>query len=647
VDYGISISVSVDGIPVHIAGWSIEHTADAFTSSWNIDFLEPLSLGDDATLTLERTFTTIAGKQLQKDTLLDEVPLINGQNYALGENRLVWSVNGKGEALTNSNIAPQKDIWFFNPIWLNGLVGIPSIPELPPHDADPDSYEQFSSYASHHRIAGFLAMRMGCYLVVNTPDISLQKSLHVQKTQTYFQAIEAMFAMWGPTISVRRDPLDRYPTIYIIDAAGEEQSTKNPQKLVVPLESITVVHVTEEGKKKADKLNSIEVRGATTKRRVFDYGRPSGDLTPVILSPVELSVDQTLSHTETWNEPLAKKIFGDYRRGLGSVAAAALRQERPRRTHTVDYYHIDPKNEANWIILASTKEIFSDEGVLLHRISTKHTYSDGYKLILTTETQELKLQKPGVPFKEFVKARNKIINQCHYIESINKSLTTEIIEELVLVTEAIRNGEKYYTGASSLVNAQQPGRVNADPKTKQTIIEMTTKSRSESISRVTDGVLKQETTEVDNLSGYTKVTSQIIQDPRKEKVQQGGDDSQFKANFYLTPPDDIYNKTLVIEHQDIADMPTARRIAQRAFARSGSNQTKTTLDLSVRAPIPVNLLPLTVALPDLEVLTAVGRSSWTTSISGGEYLAVGATEQCRIDGDRIEHQCSLKLRSVL
>ena len=538
---------------------------------------------------------------------------------------------------------------------------------LPAKDQPPGSFQcVVLSSPGHYTIASYLARALGCAFYSNCPFISLKRVFRVPADKGAVAAIVELYRLWQPTVHYRSKKGGAV-VLEVLDAAQSNPSTDQPQQYSLGPSSFEVMNFSKSNQVANPIIDHVVIKGAKSKslNSLPNYG---AGLTPIVLPEVPLPETRTVSWTDNWDKSVAAKGFGDYSKGWGKKGVTKSRPV-PNKVTRTEYYYEDPNDRTNWVLLREVNETVSTKDGVIHVIERKHKYAAGFQPIRTIEEEKMLTGWPGRPDKQVRLVSRKITDQSHILDGLKRSLAQELQEGLVVVNEVkpTDGSPSYYTGATTIVQAQQQNKISTAPNTTQKVIEMTIKQRQVTVSRVTAGMLSQFTLDFDGLTGTTKTASQIVKDPMKSNVER--EETQFYAEFSRGSGK---NKAVVVEHPDIADLTTANMVAERVFARSSVQKGELTLKLL--APLAIAAAAFTVKIADTEVsartVTTTGLpvsnadvpsngapsmgysissagSEGNSKIQGGVYSGVSVSESLRMTSTGPDHSIELKLRSAL
>jgi hypothetical protein len=265
-----------------------------------------------------------------------------------------------------------------------------------------------------------------------------------------------------------------------------------------------------------------------------------------------------------------------------------------------------------------------DNNGIVSAVITQHDYSpDLQKIVKTTEKHYFLVNRPYQPNKEFQLLRVKTTLQNYVVKPMNLTLTSELIEDVVLYEESTVN----VGGSPTVVKSDpkpmieilraNPNAIDKKPrevdKQTQKTLEMTTYWRTTYIDRVDDQTLIK--TEVSNnvlAANLPQVNSQVLDNPnKKESASQAKQqakkkdpkaattttEEQFRREYtnpnaegaYISGRGPFYHEAKTISHEDIGTEEIAEAIAKRVFARRNMALSDTLWDITIQIGLPLFL----------------------------------------------------------
>lgn len=660
----VSFSLSLNGSPIPMQAYSYTRNADELNGSWSITLPEPREISSTDLFTLERSAS--GGNQtLFSNQYPDSIREEDGKQWTR-------RISGKIEGATfDYEVAPTLDIYFYNAAWLTKAVPTgwtikdgaiyhqstdPSFPAQRvygsgfPHKSLPDgSFLCVATYRTHHGVANYLAQELGITLFTNTPDIEIQRVMKVPANQSYWNAIKNIFSLWNPHYQVIPD--GDSIRLEVLDVFNEENPEQVSGRINITNTVIESVSASIQEQREQKIIDHVIIKGAKGVSTTIDMREhQGGSLGEVRLTASSLPEDHKITVVKDASNVRQRKVMGEYTGNVGEKNNERELKQVDKVEHN-RYYHEDPSDPANWILVRSESIFYADDGTKLSRKETRHKFSSeaqGFKPVFSQEKLYTLYNRPGTTRAIFDLVRVKTSDQTNVITSLNLALSTEMIEEKVLfeVKEDKDNPEiKYRPFYTPLVEAIQNNLIQPSSKTKQEIEEMTTWTATMSVSRETEGILVQEREEYNRLTGAIEADSQIISDPmNSSSAPSAKEENQYHKEFYSGSGP--YRPAVIIEHPDIADDVLATNIANRAFARSGTE--KRDLDVRLNVIIPLQTTALWCGLPDLSVQVATTGGYSPLNISRGTYILVGTTERGSASNDgKLNVSQTLKLRNVL
>ena len=269
---------------------------------------------------------------------------------------------------------------------------------------------------------------------------------------------------------------------------------------------------------------------------------------------------------------------------------------------------------------------------------TTYTYASGFKIIRTVEDEYVRCNLPGSSEKALRKVRTKTTVQDTFVKPLNLSLTSEIIEGLILYDEDEKDGVPFKASprvfADELSQDTDEDAIEDDENTTQKTLEDTISKRTTHIGRTHDNVLIKRDVTYNKLTGFTKTQSQILDNPKKDAGDLRNDDI-FRKEYH---PDGsgvaingltCYHPPKTINHSDIDNETIADAIAERAFNRKTQEAND---EWAIDIPVPwiPEYIGTIVTLPDFQVYV----NDSLVTVSGGDFVLRQAELTFAFDGNK-------------
>ena len=343
--------------------------------------------------------------------------------------------------------------------------------------------------------------------------------------------------------------------------------------------------------------------------------------------------------------------YGDDAFTPTSVKTFITKQER--------YQGADASQGNNEVLLKETVDTVNASGQVEHRLQTEHFYSADFAPVGSIEREWIYTNVPGTPSKDLWLVKIKHTDQEYYIAPLKLAMTTEMVEELVIV-DRVRQGSglSIYDNPNPAQYIKRLDRtrsyIDKSKKTNQEMLWMTTHYSKTLIDRTGPDTLLKRKIDYDVISGTGKMDSQILQNPKPEQKRSNGE--QFRREYFNGTPVrignyDCYKKSVTISHQDITTDEIAEALAERAFYRRNVDVKEATVKTSL--PIPIGTLPVKVILKPIPrdvTVSGVDAESQLLYPSGSsgaddtEYFLKSVTERFAQSDDgepKIEQTLSL------
>ncbi|MDQ7785717.1 MAG: hypothetical protein RDU20_22745 [Desulfomonilaceae bacterium] len=654
---GYKITVLRNGSPVHAKSGSVTRKSGALGLSWEISLAEPLDIDKTDAWTIRRK---VAGREetLIENAAADRIVGLDGVDSSF---RRVTGVHGDRTTNDLLEYCVPKTLVFVRWSWIqriipdaviaNGMLVHVSAasrgvrifhPRLPGKELREGEFECIAGCDTHHACAHYLARLIGYSVEINTPDIELTDTFTVPSGTTWQAAIASNLSLWFPAIEVVGK------TIFVSDVCADEP---NPIQ-VISLTDDAIASASLTGRGTDDTFDHLIITGRRTaeSEALLDE---EPDMTPVKLAAIPLEADRTIETSHDFSYAAHHKTMGDYSGQFGMPGEEITRRNLKYQTQETAYHRDESQGRTRFVPLCETVRTFDEDDAEVAKTVVTYTYAAGFKPIKTVEDEHVRCRMPGTDRMELHKVRSKVTLQDLFIKPLNLSLTTEIVEGLVLYEETVQDGEVYRVDPqifADVVRGDTSGdAIDTDPDTPQRTLAMTLNERSTYISRTHDNILIKRDQDYNRLSGHVKTQSQILENPLRDKGSIRYEDL-FRKEYHAPAAGAVihgltcYHRPRTIHHDDITNEEIADRIAVRAFIRKNIERSD---QWTLRIPVP--FLPRTTAatvrLPDFTVRV----NGAPVTVPGGEFLLAEATETFSFTGDsgevRMEAETILTVRA--
>ena len=656
---GFDIIVTRNGSQVRVKSGSITREAGKLGPSWEITFAEPMDISRSDTWTIKRKAggrsetlvedakaTSIGGN----DGVGSSTRRVSGEWGDSGTNVLLEYCVPKTLVFINMNWAKRlwPDAMIFNGMLVHGADYVRGIrilhSRLPGREIKEGEHECIAGCNSHHACAQYLADLVGYSLEVNTPDIDLIDTYTVPVGTTWRDAIERNFKIWFPVTEV----VDN--TIVVSDICSDETPADQTVRLTNDaIENAALNRAAQSSNE--TQLDHLVITGRKTVDTEELY-EENPNFTPTQLSAVQLPVDTTIQTTHDFTAIRNDKSMGDYTGNWGMPGEESARKNLKNQIQTTSYHIDETTGKKRYIPVNETINTYNADDVEVARTVITYSYSAGLKPIKTVEDEYVHTHLPGTDVKQLHKLRSKVTRQDQFIKPLNLSLTTELVEGVVLYEEQEKDEELYKTDPqimADLVRSDTAGTaIDSDENTTQRTLEMTLNERSTFISRTHDKILIKRDQDYNRLSEHVKTQSQILENPMRDDGEIRSE-HQFRKEYH---PDGsgfeilgmtCYHAPKSIHHDDITTEAIADQIAARAFFRKGTVEQNDEWTVTVPVPFLPRSIATTVTLPDYQ--TRINGDLVT--IPGGDYMLRQATESFSFEGegnDRAETSLVVRAR---
>lgn len=648
---GFNITITRNGNAVRVKSGSVTREARRVAPTWELQFVEPMNISASDTWTIIRSFAGY-DQVLINEARADNISGTDGLGVAT---RRVSGSSDSGAADDILNYCVPKTLVFFNPDWLRAVApgakvedGIiktaPITPtgygftipgkrfyydRLPGKEFSDTDFECIPAY-SHHQIAQKLAAMVGFDLVVNTPDIPLIDTYTVASGTIWFAAIKANFeTLWQPSAWIASG------TIYIVDILSDDATVQSLQ--VVSIDNPAIVSTSSSLNLKQNReIDHVIITGRQSKNTTSPYDEP--DFTEISASPVALSITHSIPMNTSFDRVKNRQQGSSY---TGSFGNPAYTPVTAKQTFTTMNYHVerDPVRGEKWVLVSEETIIKDQNDTILGKIVVSHEYSADFKPIATTENEWGRIKQPrsGSDEKILTLLRTKTTTHNKFIKPLNLSLTSEMVEALVLFDESTAPGGTTYKEdpvvlADALQQDSSRELIETDISSTQNVVWMATHFRNTWISRVHDDHLIKRDSSYTVLPDAFRVQSQLLENPKRDPKSQSTDAlfrrEYFDGSGHIIGGQTCFHPPKTISHPDITIEAQAEQIRDRAFARRNiANNEEITIQTPV--PIPLETCAIKVRLPNF----SQDVNGTTVTVVGGDYDLKSIRDAFAFEGD--------------
>lgn len=680
--HGYNVEILRNGSAVRWKSARVGRSKEKAAVSWSVTLQEPMNISAADTWTIRRGLGGYA------QTLVDAATSdkISGEDGFGTATRTVGSSESGGDVLTRNLLeyCIPKTLVYYNPDWLTEdaptarLIGgiirygvlegwagalIGTTPPRYYHPRLPGKQFQDTDFQcipakSHYDITAHLCGLVGVKLRCNTPNLELIDTCTFEAGTTWYEAMTRNHKIWSPQIELYQG------TLYISDVIYGELVPGGPQKLSIGNPAIVSTSFTNAGAggtlRAAEAKDSLVVTGRKTKNSTSIYD-PDPDYTPITLASVSLSADETYTTSFDMEGVLTRKRMDEFK---GSFGLPSEKYDiKQIVTHSkVTKYHVSTQRGGKKIRtpVQETTDFIDSGGQTVGRTIVYHYYTAGLRPVYTVEEEYIWTNLPGSAAKDLRLVRCKITDQTQVIRSVNQTLTSEIIEELVMYYETNQGGTTYYTEPVSFADFLRGDAtrtvIETNANTTQRTMGMTVHQKKTMIDRASEGVLIKHDFDHDVLSGTTRSNSQVLENPVPFANQPGKDD-QFRKEYHTGIGKMIggygpcYHAPATINHEDISTDAVANEIARRYFAKNGPQslgQWTERDSITIKTPvmIPIDTIGFPVTLPSF----TQNVNGTNVTVPGGDFTLVAVSESMSCDAkgniidDKYEQLLTVQVR---
>lgn len=623
--------VKRNGSPVSFKSASYVRSIDKVAPSWSINLKHPVVYNTSDTWTLQRgilgDLTTLVDGETAKNWNRSEGLLSNTR-----------SISGTAETGDLLSYCVPKILVFVSLSWIKELEptaviedGIVKVqrggagvgggihteryyhPSLPGRDIADDEFECIIGPETHHDIGQYLCNLTGYGFVCNTPDVALVDTYTVDQGTTWFDAIKHNFLIWSPDVQIHDG------NIYILDLYTNSGAVTGVQKISISDTALITITEDDSGTGVDEIIDHVIVEGRPTKDSIVLYPREI-DTTIIEISGSLLNIDEV----KRWEQPIETLVShkqmgsytGSFEEGDDEYTVSAV-----TRTRHTNYYNVDSQTQRRKLVRAVVDTVLSD-GTLVAKETRTHYHGPNGRPVKTIIKEEGLVPVPGQSSPQWKHYRNRIILQNRFVKGLNLTLTSEIVEGLVLYEET-DSGDK--VSPISLWDIRRADKtrtaVDKDSETTQQLMEMTTNYRWTIFDREDDKTLWQIIYDYDVLTGEVKATPQVLDNPIKDEPEQDSEEIPFRKEYHpvgsgktIGTYGTCYHTPKTISHRDLTTEAQLDAVAERVLGKRGSRQITATITTNI--PIPIQSLGILVALPQLSY--DVDGSS--VDVPSGDYV---------------------------
>lgn len=642
---GYTATVERNGSPVEFVEAVFARTADNVAPSWSIKLPYPINIADTDTWTIKRGYGGM------EQTLVDQelATSITGSESPRDYSRVV---SGQGETTELLEYCVPKTLVYVNQTWLQSVCPNWQLrdniikqglfqnalheenferfyhPRLPGKDVGDDEFICIIGPASHHAIARHLAGLVGYNIVVNTPDLDLINTYTVPVGTTWFDAIKTNFMIWGPNVQLLDD------TLYILDMMPSAADPVAVQTITVDKPAILSISESDSDVGREKTVDHVIVKGRTSTNTSSYYAQPQ-EFSIIKLPEIPLEENDEIGYVEQSKYVEERKKLGSYTGEFESGDYIFSVSGIEQTTHQEFYhvYEVGFQQIKKRKLVREIVEHYEIDGTLKARTTTYYRYGPNKRPIGSSTHEEGLVRYPGEEDRVWVTLKWHHIFQDSFAKGINRSLTSELVEGLVLYEENDQ-GEKLSPMALADANRLDKSRslIDKNASTNQAVLEMTMNTRITKIDRLDDDTLIQRIFDYDVLADDVKSTRQIIENPQRDEIESNSTEEVFTAEFHEGSGQMIgsygpcYHPPRTVSHEDIDTEAKAEAVADRVFARKGTRNTTITFKSPI--PIPFTTMSCLISLPS-RAYTVDGSP---ITITGGSYILRAVSERITPDG---------------
>lgn len=657
--------VERNGVSIPFVRWEFVRDAGQVAPGWSVELEHPVNLSKSDTWTIKRGYGNFE-QVLVNSATAENIRSSDGE-------RSTRSVSGYANVSDLLEYKVPKKLVFINPDWLRGVDPSANIesgiikrrsyyrgdyqysrfyhPALPDRNTLDDEFQCFLTCKTHHDIGHYIANQLGYELIVNTPDVALLDSHTIEQGTSWIDAITENFRIWSPTVQVEDDK------IYILDPTVDVGEIPEIQRYKI--DNPAIISVSEDSQSGNNEvIDHLIVEGRPSKNSLFVWPREV-DTSIRSVEPKTLEIHEYRVTPLEFGGLSQVEQLNLYSGSIGS-GDDEFTPKPVQNVYRTDAYHIDEETEKR-ILVESSKDVALSDGSTVQSVRQRNWFGPNKEIVKTEEVTEGYVQLPGRDVMDWAITSVKTTFQNYQVNGLDMAFSQELVSELVMFEKEIDDDGAITNRLDPipLVDFQRADKsrtgVDTNEDTTQEVMVMTTKYRWAEFEREDDKTLRQNIYDFDVLSGTLKPTTQTIQDPKAEDLEQNRWTKPFRKEYHPEDFDDTleqsgkligtfgrcYHSPKKISHRDLTTETQLDAVAERFFQRARERRVNVTVESPV--PIPFTTTAVLIELPAF-TYTVNGTD---VEVPGGTYVLRSVREQGAYGGDASSNEQEVNVRQTL
>jgi hypothetical protein len=387
------------------SGFSVTTRLGQAETQFSVDLQRPINISEGDTISISDGFegTEIA--------LIEDKVIENHSGSTITR-----ALSGGGSTITRKG--PTKDLYFINKTWLEEVapqhvyenkiiyytdpdtfpfkirgssVARLVIPPLPDKGIRDHEFEcELQAGITHHDIARYVAQKCDLDVVINVPDLPVQKGFVLYSSERWWSAFPKLFNKWRPQMFVKKDVL------YILDAGHDNQAKPSDNHLSFTEDSFSVLNWGV--KNQENEVDHVVIQGPSER---YTYSSRSLTVARKARSAKDLAgsiiTEQTEDTRDSEEDDLLEKIHN-----------LTTNSERPVRTVQTTKKKVDPLDPNNRVTIEEKIQQYNSNDDELSRSITEFKFADFKTPVGSYTEQWVRAIDVGADYTETLDATNQI-----------------------------------------------------------------------------------------------------------------------------------------------------------------------------------------------------------------------------------------------
>jgi hypothetical protein len=630
--------------------------------NWSVNIPKPVEIADDDAWTIQ---IGLAGYIHTFVDYLNHTSLSGSED----KDKATVTVEGNSTELEDLlSYCIPKTICFVNQAWITKLYPSAKIvndvlmnqgerilhPRLPGKEFQEGSFKCVLGPRTHREASEWLCQQVGFKLWSNTPDLNIIDTLTINSGTPWFDGIKNPFLLWGAIFEIRKDMAGK-STIYVQDVLKENGSIDSRQKLSIRRPALISHSYKPFSKRGSSKIvDHVIITGRTSKDTLMDM-RGNTNLEPITIQEVPVEPNLTVITETNLNDRLSPYQRSDVYTGqIGKTGKGGFTPDKLQNEYRITQYRVEgTSGRKKYVPVQEDVFLYGTKGIVSKHVMN-HYYGEHYKPIRTKEQEYVYDEAPPRDMKAGLSlVREKTVIQDQFVKSLNLTLTSEIVDQIVVYDEVTTGGETTKNDPVPYMDIKRQDYSRdaltsgaAKPSNPQRTMWMTTDIKRTFISRTDEDLLLKVDQNYLVLQRVVKTNSQPLENPHKD-VKESAKDREFRREYYMTASGGLtndpqlgngkiigqygkcYHQPTTISHPDITTDEDAEKVAKRAFAKS-ANGSDSAYTVTIDTPVPILLDSVGIGM-DLEDMLWSDRGD-TYIVPGGSFVLKGSEIEVNASG---------------